>query len=262
MRFTICRIVGNELPPRDIPGSKLDCLKWLLDVDRSPLVRYVYVTNHIVDPHYHDQVMDVLRDEEVVDFPFDVIRMRTNVTGEEAKLHYAISINEARNFGIRYCQQFSDFIACMDQECYFRPEEIPKIIKRIEADQEASDYRRQHYGVMSKRIHITDIPEDLSTVPDCEPMVIVRGDTTKLFDPMLTFGQRDKIALLEWMGYSVDHRGVRHRGDRSRNVGTCIHMSFGDPNAEVDIHHRGNQRALSLVRLMERIDEIYPPGKP
>ncbi len=257
MKLTICRMVGNELTPSDSLGSKLDCLKWLVDTDRSPLVRTVYVVNHIVDPHYESQVLDVLRDEEFIEFPFDIFRFRHNVTGQAARLHYALSTNEGRNFGIRYCQQFSDFIACLDQDCYFREEDIPHIISRIEQDQEVSERRRQYYGVVTKRVHNSHIPRDLNTLTDSEPMVIVRSDVDKLFDPMLAYGQRDKLALLEHLGYVVNRHGVQHHGDKARTVGACLQVAFG-PQTNYSEARCTELRTESLTRLMTRIEELYP----
>ncbi len=254
MRFTICRIVGNELPPRDTPGSKLDCLKWLIATDKAPNARYVYVLNHIIDPDYLSQVREVLHGQEVLDFPFNIDTYRECNPDTASRIRYAISINAARNFGIRYCQHESDFVACLDQECYIEADEIWRVRDRILRDQR--DSRRQHYGLVSKRVHISAGPKP-EDAPDCEPMVIFRQDALQLFDPQLPFGQRDKLALLSYMGYTVDLKGVRLRGEKARTVGTCIHMSFGDPAVECDIFHRGDLRAASLTQLLNRITEIY-----
>lgn len=259
MRFTICRIVGNELPPRDTPGSKLDSLRWLIANDRVPGVHYAYVINHIVDPAYREEVLAVLKGQDTVEMPFDPT-MYWQLPDTDSKIRYAININAARNFGIRYCQASSDFVACLDQECYFQPDEVDRIIKNIAADQSEANFRR-HYGVVSKRFHISEIPEDFSKYPDAEPMVIVRHDATRLFDESLKFGAADKLELLSYMGYTVGAAKVRLRGDRARTVGICLHVSFGDREAEHDIIYRGEQRALSLKRLLERIDELYPRKK-
>lgn len=256
MRFTICRIVGNELPPRDTPGSKLACLKWLVDFDRSPLVQYVYLLNQVVDPIYRDAIREVLKDQHVLEVPFSITEYRRCQTDDD-KIRYAININAARNHGIRYCQQFSDFVACLDQESYFNKLEIPKIIDRIEKDQRRNN-RRQHYGVVSKRFHIESIPQDVSTLPDAEPMVIVRSDTVRLFDPSIMFGNGDKIELLQYMGYNFSRPELVVEHGMSVNVGTCLHVSFGDERAERDIHWRGDLRRQSLQQLLRRIDELYP----
>lgn len=256
MRFNICRIVGNELPPRDTPGSKLDCLRWLIANDRSPKVSYTYVINHIVDPEYREQVIGVLKDQDTIEMPFDET-IYWQMPDLDSRIRYAININAARNYGIRYGQASYDFVACLDQECYFQPHEIDRIIKNIEADQSEAP-RRQHYGVVSKRFHIAEIPESFDKYPDAEPMVIVRGDATRLFDESLRFGAADKLELLAHMGYSVGSAKVKLRGETARTVGTCLHVSFGDREAEHDIRYRGEQRALSLKHLLTRIDELYP----
>lgn len=257
MRLTILRVVGNELPPRDAPGSKLAALKWLVQTDTSPDVQYVYLLNRIFDPAYLAQVYEVLQGQEIIEFPFDIEKYRKIPATPESRIWYAVGINEARNFGIRYCQAQSDFVACLDQECFIPRDELPRVIEFIERDQGVYSHVRRHYGLVSKRCHIAAIPEDYHTVDDAEPMVIVREDTTELFDAALMFGRRDKLALLEWMGYTVDKRGVRHRGERAKTAGICVHMAFGDPAIEEDIHLRGDLRALSLQRLLDRIDQVY-----
>lgn len=256
MRFTICRIVGNELPPRDTPGSKLDCLRWLIDNDKVPGVHYTYVINHVVDPEYRDKVLDVLKGQDTVEIPFDHT-IYWQIPDVGSRIRYTININAARNFGIRYCQSFSDFVACLDQECYFQPHETASIIKKITNDQAEMKFR-QHYGVVSKRFHIGEIPEDFSKYPDAEPMVIVRQDATRLFDEQLQFGDGDKLELLSYMGYAVWTDKVKLRGERARTVGTCLHVSFGDREAEHSMKYRGAQRALSLQQLITTVDELYP----
>lgn len=256
MRLAVCRIVGNELPPRDTPGSRIDCLNWMLDIDRSPLVQYVYVINHILDPDYREQIIETLKDQTTIEMPFDP-SIYGQCPDKQSRIRYAININEARNYGIRFCQQSADFVACLDQDCYFESQEVKRVIRNIEHDQVMAPYRR-HYGVITKRCHITAIPEDFAQLPDAEPMVIVRNDATRLFDPALAFGDSDKIELLEFMGYTVSGCSIQRHGENARTAGTCIHMSFGDEKAENDIHYRGDIRTQSLKRMLVKIDELYP----
>lgn len=255
MNFTICRIVGNELPPRDTVGSKLACLKWLLEVDRSPHARYVYMLNQVIDPAYRDTLRQALVGQEVIEVPFSFQRYRECGSDAE-RIRYAININAARNHAIRYCQGFSDFVACLDQESYYHQLEIPRIIDRIRLDQRKHP-QRQYYGTVSKRFHILSIPADTATLPDAEPMVIVRKDAVRLFDPTLKFGDGDKVELLEYMGYNCRSSKITVSGDRAMNVGTCLHISFGDARAESDVHWRGDLRSQSLQQLLQRIDELH-----
>jgi hypothetical protein len=73
MKFVQCRVVGNELPPRDIIGTKLNCLKWIVKNGNLSNVSNLWVINHIIDTNYRSEVIKILSKENVIEMKFDYI---------------------------------------------------------------------------------------------------------------------------------------------------------------------------------------------
>jgi len=257
VRFTICRIVGNELPPRDTPNSKLQCLRWLLDFDKLPDVQYVYLVNQIVDPEYREVVLQMLQGQTVIEREFDIQKYRA-CRDFHAKILYAIDINGARNFGFEHCRKDADFVAILDQESYYQRLEMRAIIERIQDDQRHNPLR-MYYGTKSRRFHYTEFPDDPAALPEAESMLIMRHDADKRFDTSLKFGDGEKIALLQQLGYKFNGLQATIAPDAlAKDVGICMHISFGDAKAEKETLYRGDLRQRSLHQLIETIDRIYP----
>lgn len=249
MTFAICRIIGNELPPRDRPGARLAALQHVIESD--PHVDRFWVLNHIHDPWYRDRVVDLLRvyGQSFSEVTFDSARYARLSTRFE-RLAYAINVNHARNVAIALTRPRYDFAVCLDQDCFFTPELWARAADFITDDQTHCP-ERQYYGLMMKRL--TDgLTTDASGLPDEEPQLVFRRDAELLFDPDVPFGHDSKLSLLRRLGYLWPTFALE--GDRCRTAGLVLHVPSGTDEAETDFATRVSRRLASLDALLRRLD--------
>ena len=244
VKFAVCRIVGNELPPRDTPGSKLESLEWVVKNCYLRNVHNTWVLNHIIDADYRDKVLSILVGQDVTDLPFDRHEYAKKKS-KWSKVRYAVNINAARNHGVKYSRAGSDFVVCLDQDCFFFPDEWERVVGRMAAD----GFSKKYYGVRSKRIHVNHM--DHTKVVAGEAMVIFRSDADVLFDEAIPFGKNSKVALLRKLGYDSE---FRVSGDLCENVGWVAHLACGDHETEKDVVTRCDLRMESLDLLVKKLD--------
>lgn len=206
-----------------------------------------WVINHIIDEQYRQSVLDILNGQQTVEMIFNRKEYQKKQTRDE-KIVYAININAARNLGIEKCISRCDFVISLDQDCYFPSDEWEKVKNTIVEDQKM--HNRHYYGVNSKRVHISKINRPLDEFPPDEAMPIFRNDAKFRFDPSLPFGRRTKVELLGRLGYE----GFVATKYICKNVGSVVHIAFGDEEMEVDHRLRHFRRQDSLNVLLARLD--------
>ena len=254
--FSICRVVGNELPPRDVPGTKLECLKYIAEIEKLDNVHRVWIINHIIDENYKAKVLDILKNEEVHEIIFDhKIYQKQNTWSD--KIKYSVNINAARNFGIKLCQKRFDYVACLDQDCYFWPAQWDDIVSNIESDTN----KAEHYGLISKRFHFNFAPrsiEDLNNLIDEEPMIMFSNTTKFLFDESIKFGDNEKNKLLWKLGIEMKKPENKVQfNNGSKCAGYVMHIGFGDEKIETNMPERVQARKQGLEGLLSTIDKKH-----
>jgi hypothetical protein len=213
----------------------------------------MYVLNHISDRTYLSRTKELIAQygQTLVELPFNNSQYR-NLSSAREKVIYAININRARNQAIKYAVNHgAEFIFCFDQECYCEPDELNQIIAEIHADQ-ASSPARQYYGLIMKRFVDGAKPD-----PDSrneEPQIIFRSDASTLFDESIPFGDNDKRQLLYWLGYGSEP-DYHVNGVLCRTIGTVWHLSFGNPELEVDMKLRVAVRRQSIADYINALDQ-------
>lgn len=252
MKIGICRVIGNELPPRDRAGGKLKSLNHILE--REEGVDRYWILNHLHDKQYRDTVINLLfqKGERFEEITFDASHYGSLSTFRE-RLCYAININQARNQGIRLTTITNNFCACLDQDCFFTANSWQSILQAINNDQQLCP-ERYYYGLIMKRVIDLNrfAAEDL---PNQEPQLVFRKDAPRLFDPDIPFGEGDKSMLLSALGYGPGP-DFAITGDRCRTVGFVFHAPAGAIASEIDFSIRSKFRAESVRRLIHRLDTI------
>jgi len=249
--FVIFRTIGNELEPRDKKGSKLKALEYILENEPRNLCAKRWLINHIIDLEYKTKIIDLLDRHQqfynqLLFRPDKYSRLKTF----RDKVRYGINVNNARNVGVKQCQQDFKFVICLDQDCFFTEKLLLSIIDSVTADQEINS-RRQYYGILMKRA-TNEYFEHIEDLPDQEPHLIFRQDAREYFDESLPFGQNDKIDLLKKVGYN----SLNIVGEKCKNAGFVIHHSYGNEEAENSLRTRMYLRKLSLNKFIEKLDVI------
>jgi len=254
MRFTIVRVVGNELPPRDQIGSKLKSLQFILETEPSTYADKFWVVNHIHNRQYANEVKSLLKayNQDFFEIDFLLERYQLMKTFEE-KIRYSININAARNYGVKHCQQTHQFTICLDQDCFFTEHLLLSAISNIESDQLVRPDRK-YFGLVMKRLLNAEI-SDLDNIPNQEPHLIFRNDANEYFDESIVFGQNDKIELLHRIGYNMYSFEIS--GEHVINVGYVLHTSYGNTLIERDLSTRVNTRKQSLETLVSNLDSTF-----
>ena len=242
MKFSICRIIGNELPPRDEPGSRLQSLKYVLD-RTIPGIDHFWIVNHIIDEDYRGKVLELLNQygqfyQELV---FDPDEYK-NATCPYERLRYAININPARNTAIGIGLKNHDFSAILDGDCYFTQDNWNQVVATIE-----NDPGQDYYLLKMKRICVQE-PEDVSTIPDDEDQIIFGHKSNSLFDPQLCFGHSDKVNLLKLIDcYDFVYAGI------------VFHYHPVQSNTEINQFSRSQFRSDSLKAFHRLLEKKYNP---
>jgi hypothetical protein len=244
-KFAVCRIVGNELFPRDIPDSRLKSLKFILETENIDVQR-IWILNRIIDQSYLAKVKEVLAGETTYVIPFDYTDYRKAVSFDE-KVLAAISINNARNFGLS--KSDAEYTALLDEDCFFYPDHWGEVKSFIENNPS------KFYACITKRIDQTT--ENVMDAYDEEPMLIFNKTAKLRFDEFLPFGRDDKRRLLRKLGWHLNSK--IHKFNTNKEIcpfaGYVMHMAHGDAKVENDVEYRIQQRRKSLENLLKIIED-------
>lgn len=253
IEFAIYRILGNELPPRDEPGTRREVLRFILENESDfRNTRKLYVLNTIWDAAYMGELAAVLDDRgaRYVPLPCDWRRYRQAVNRRQ-RICAAININAARNFAVAHGRRRARFTVVLDGDCYFCKQGWESVVAGIEADAGAHAY----YSVPSRRTSLAAPGIPLSDRVT-EPMLVFRNDAPLRFNPAIPFGEAEKLELLYRLGHSRDHdRGylIAQRG-LCHSVGFVWHIATGDDDLERDTFRRIEARNRSIDRLLCELD--------
>lgn len=231
MKIAICRIVGNELPPKDEGRAKLKSLEFVIKNEASGENNF-WVINRIADKNYLKNIEYLLKDEPTINIPFN----KNEYKNAANKLHYITNINAARNLGIKTCLEKYDLVFILDQDIYFTKEQWNHINSNLN--------NSQYFGVVTKRIHVSDIDKDYREFKNNELMLGFTKNASESFDETIIFGNNDKIEL------------IKRLKSETKIVGMCSHIGFADPKIEYDLGYRLEQRKLSLAQLVADVDNL------
>ncbi len=251
--IVICRILGNEMPPRDVRGERLKALNWILNNEPNfPSSHKFWLINGVIDNELKsDYKLTLEANKQDYDFrPFSNKYCPSLPFYEKVRL--AIDINGARNECIERMVGLYRFIAILDGDCFFTQESWDELQNTISLDQ-AGHSPVKYYSIPTQRLSPGDPGKMINNLT--EAMIVFRNDAELRFDESRRFGDSPKQELLWRLGHSRER-------DRSQELiypGLCIstsrvyHYAHGDA-AELDHDHRGTLRSESLKILIDKID--------
>lgn len=258
--FTIARILGNELPPRDTCGSRLEVLKYIINHEHiAPNTVRLWLLNRIPDNSYFEQLREVLEaaDQQYVvehiDWP-----AYTAAGSRSDKLRILININQARNRCIYEGRKLADFTVVLDGDCFFDNEAWLASSKFVLEDQIANPWRK-YYAHSSHRLTLESMqPVHEGTIKLEEAMVVFRHDADLVFDESLPFGQGDKQEFLMRVG--LEQRGESWHQITPSSLcaigGLVRHLQTGPDDVESDVLVRMSVRKKSLTILLSQADKM------
>jgi hypothetical protein len=253
-KFGIFRFLGNELPPRDLAGSKIRILEFILQNEAPhPLTDKWWVVNHVFDPTMRHNLCAVLHhyNAKYIHLPFDRAAYDSASFGK-GKLVAAIPINQARNLAIGLGKGLYEYLAVLDGDCFFPGDQWSRAVEEIEA------HPSSYYSLAMMR---SSIQRELERqVPDLvdEPQLVFRHDAPLRFDEALPWGNfRDKLDLLARLGHkdTPDSWHLLDRNDECRQVGVVHHLASGP--VEYELEPDPTKRAFALFQLREEALNLF-----
>jgi hypothetical protein len=256
--FAIVRILGNENPPRDMPGSRLASLKFILENEPDfPDTYKIFIVNRIVDPELSRQIWELLRAYRKdyylyhnVPVPWTYLRTRHaqgNLSDDDLNLQ-VIGINTVRNAAVALGLHYASNCVVLDGDCIFDYSGWDHYVQATR--DEPTDY----YSIPSVRMS----PARYGKVDNLnlgEPMVAFTKASSEQFNPELLFGKNDKLELLFRLGHdTAEHtRHLPVTGNRTQLVGHVCHLQTGSDAVESDVMVRMRSREESLKNLWSAV---------
>jgi hypothetical protein len=261
-KWAVVRILGNELVPRDRPGSRLTTLDYILQHE-PPLedADKLWVLNRVVEPQLltnyelmlwnHDYGED--RVLELSFSPTEYVAARTF----KQKVLAAIGINNARNQAIAWAHELGyQWVLILDGDCMWQRPDWHNWLKQTRLH----EHRYQYFSVPHCRAAVC--PEGMLqidlTLQECQ-IAFSRGSTLR-FDETLPFGQDDKLSLLRVLGHTTGRESGAWQtmpNALTKMIPRVIHLPTGDTATETDQRHRREQRERSLQQLVRSLDSTF-----
>jgi hypothetical protein len=260
LKFIITRIIGNELSPRDMAGTRLRTLKFILDNERLPhdISRY-WLINRVLDDDLARQIKTILdaAGEAYGETQIDWQQYESAFSYAD-RVRILIGINQARNQCIRYGKQLSEFTVVLDGDNYFEPQAWMSLTQSIIDDQKENSLRKYYAipiqrTVLSGREYVAAQNEKLE-----EPIIVFRFDSDLDFDELRAFGDDDKQELLRRLQLQRVAEGWFELGPDGpcKIVGSVKHLQTGSEGAETNVSIRMRLRRQSLNLLIARANRI------
>lgn len=257
-KFAIVRILGNENPPRDVPGARLKALEFILQNEPSfPHTIKLFVLNRFVDPVLRAHVEDLLLEYHKVRFieqPLDwdklKVMQQNNVSDDELNLE-VIGINSARNLAVEYGHVFATHAVLLDGDCIFDQEGWNQFVQTVE------NYPSQYYSLPMARIDFESYGKPLTASLE-ESQLSFRDDSTMRFDTNKLFGAKDKLDLLFRLGHDQTPltAHLKIKGDKTKLAGYVLHLQTGKSATESSVHVRVDERKASLKQLFSKVRDM------
>jgi hypothetical protein len=260
--FSIFRIVGGDLTPRDNPGVRLDMLEFILRNEKDfPRTHKGWVLNAVPDMEYRRKMENLLHDYKQYFIVLPMARkLYLAANNRNQKIVHAIPINKARNLAITHGKNIARFTVVLDGDCFFDEDTWHHITSKIRKDQIGNNIK--YYGIPHTRSSIDHILTSNQPLgPLSEPMPVFRDDSSLRFDENIPFGNGDKQRLLYQLGYSQDHfkQHILENQNLCKTFGYVHHLATGDEEIELSLKKRIEVRNISIDSLLHKLDTFVPP---
>jgi predicted O-methyltransferase YrrM len=248
--YAIYRILGNELPPRDLPGARLAALERILAEEPAfPDTIKWWVVNWI---HAPDQAAAVVarlvaaKQRYLLLPPNGQVLMSAPL---EERAVIALNINGARNIALAHGKLQAEFTVLLDGDCMFMADQFAIFNRAVEADGGSHRY----YSIATVRGDATGRP----LAAPGEHMVAFRHDSEEVFDPNRVFGDNDKRQLLYRLGHKRTHALELPRWAKSHSAGEVTHLATGEEAIERNVEERRTARRMSIEAIMAGLERRY-----
>ena len=255
--YAIIRIVGNENPPRDLPGSRLQTLEFILKHEPCfPGVPKLYLLNRLVDPEFEAQVCGLLRKYGAswLTVKLEWAALIPGLSNTDLN-RQVLAINSARNTAIDFGHLYANHAIVLDGDCIFDQLGWDQFVATTQLQD------RKYYSIPSTRTAPTEYLAGVTPILG-ESMLVFHRDAKLRFDVNRLFGDREKLELLFRLGHDPSpdsgHCGIV--GDLTCLAGYVCHLHTGTDTVEHNVNVRMAQRRRSLEVLWQKVRERLALG--
>lgn len=249
MNYSIVRIIGDELPPRDKSNNRLKSLQFILDNEPEfDNCTKIWIINQITNISLKNDIVSMIpHHHQIKILEINFISFLKAKTFDE-KILALININRARNIGLSTSNAVFTFL--FDGDCFFTQELWNKTIKELEQDR----YCKKYYGIPCIR-SVEKIPDKNNKT--WEPMIVFRNDSDLRYNENIPFSKNDRIELMFKIGYESSNGVTTLKNETMcKNIGCCIHISFNESLSESDLGYRMKLRNIGLNNLIKKTEAI------
>ncbi len=228
--FTIARIIGNDLPPRQAKGQSLRNLRYILENEPNfQNCEKVFVLNRLLDPAEEASACAMIeaaghrvlrrefscQDYRALRLDRGSLERQPQITSDaflalpkteqfyrffqlcRAKIAYAFDINGARNVALAYGQKNGDWSFVFDGACFLGE----RAAQRLFDDARRSAGRPYLIVPMRRLVDVADIAQ-ANCQPNWreEPQIGFHRSAKATFDTRFIYGLQDKTSLLTALG--------------------------------------------------------------
>ena len=285
MRFTLYRILGNDLPPRHSSDQTRRNLEFILEHEVCPTsCEKRFLLNRIVDPAKAERFRELIATAgcacEVIPFEPDEYR---ELTTTHERVHYLTNVNAARNYCIERGLTGKDFVLPFDGASFFRADgwdqfEIIADLNHKDPFLVLGQWRVENYEDPINLAEQHVLKEEYRfasgfTVMGLRELTIAFGEGHDVeFREDLTYGQVDKVEVLWRLGVpgpwdkwnpSIQVEALQNKSKhygRCKLAGWVARLPSGNPEGDCDNLVRGRQRAEGLEKLVAQADDLVSSG--
>ena len=267
--FALVRILGNEMPPRDLSMGRLNTLVQL--IREPPLCGVIkfWLINRVWNPElaaaYRELLVKDARLGRVHELPFEP-GAYFEADRQGSRQVYCPGINKARNEGLRIAfeRYETQFAAAFEGDCGFSREQWEAVSSEIFNDC-LNKEAKIAYSVPMIRVTagmwdaaINDPAMPITGRRDEPQLIISRKAMTNIrYNESPRFAvNADKLELLIRLGHNgeTDRWNQLLHEDHCRNIGSCCHINTGSEEVEASsqslwpIRHEAYARQYADIR--------------
>jgi hypothetical protein len=273
-RFSLWRILGNDLPPRHRPGQTRENLAFVLAHEPPlPDCRTHWILNRIVDRREEEGILAMLErsGQPHRRIPFRLDEYRRCLTEDDdlaltpqqgdaqrrrrhAKCLYVMNLNAARNLAIEEGRQAADWVLPLDGNCCFTPDGWQRLAERLA---EERDHRRCLAIPMYRlKDNVDYFGFSTSHRQAQEPQVVVGRDCALRFNPAYRYGQDSKTEFLVRAGFPFVKNDAHEVTDAGVLCGYVVRLWSGVDAGEGHWTIRAGLRERGIDRILDTADRL------
>ncbi len=195
--YCICRVVGNDLPPRHGIGQTLTNLRFILDNEPAfKETTRLWLVNRIIDSQAETDLLTLLneREEAFIHLPFSLEGYDRKWEADR-KLNHIIQLNRARNVAADRAQHLARWTIMADGGIFFTQKGWDIIIAGLRSET-VSVQKIEVYRLMKGNSEALQFDTEHYKV-EAEQMLAYVPEANIRFNEDIAYGKREKKALLD-----------------------------------------------------------------